>query len=687
MLIHLRQTDNERLKGSGRIRIPQCLELLGGHAGYFGEVFKGFTACSRSDLHLDQSLGEGRAAHFSFDADRGQRRCKAQNLRFGQADLCAGSGQSHGHQHDGGFSGGEVVAQLNQRGTEVSEQALIHAGDVCKLRQCGSRLGSNDVGGIAQVDHSPCELGQIIRTDAQLTGYSDNLSDIIGRGGDFRGHALDLIREGSELFLGGIDRLADRGESRLIRNGRLDRRRSQRQYRRGHYGGQCASNGAGYLADLVAILAEGIKALSGFCPCGLCSFQVLIGLFDFLPGFGKGGLGTVECGFRINHGIGCLLDLFRIVCILCCLHLIFCSLQGVLIFGDGVLLQSQLFTEHAFGLFASVFAQHFLCTAGGHLLNRFGHSFFCFLQLKIRQRMHHRPGARLRFLPACTVEADVVRCRRVAQFLNEMLAQQTCLSDICAVIGIVGEASAALGIPLFGRNIVVLGRDTLIETLGAAPDGHKFRIFQRRFALGCPFHESVVGFIGIAVSLENPACEMRHGAVSAAFGDRAGAVDVHIPECIIVCFRIVHLKAFIECETAGMELDIGFFCAKEESCRIQRLGIEVREDAVHALFQGAVFCGIRHLIDQEQHMELGTRSFAALFLHAVAAEMNGKGDIRERPAYILRGDPFIRAFRVIVVAVHAQTGRGQEVGVRAVAFLIGNAHIIPAHNLAEDNCI
>lgn len=268
-----------------------------------------------------------------------------------------------------------------------------------------------------------------------------------------------------------------------------------------------------------------------------------------------------------------------------------------------------------------------------------------------------------------------------------MLAQQAGFANIGAVIGIVGEATAAFGVPLFGRNIVVLSRYTLIKALGAAPDGHKLRIFQRRLTLGCAFHESVIGFLCISVSLEHAAGKVRHGAVAAALGDCRRAIDVHIPESIFIRFGVVHLKALIERDLAGMELDIGIFCAKEESCRIQRFGIEVRKDAVHTLFQGAVFSGISHLIDQEQHMELGARSLAALFLHAVAAEMNGKGDIRKRPAYILRCDPFIRAFRMIVVAVHAQAGRGQEVGVRAVAFLIGNAHIIPAHNLAEDNCI
>ena len=224
MLIHAGQTNNKRLKCGSRISIPQCLELLGGHAGYSSEVFKRFTACGSGNLHFYQCLGESRTAHFSFNAYRRKCRGKAQNLCFRQADLRTCSGKTHGHHHNGRFGRGEVITQLNQSRTEVAEQTLIHAGDICELSQRGCGFGSNDIRTVAQVDHCPGEFGQVIRTDAQLTGDSDNLCDVIGGSGNFRGHTLDLIREGSELFLSRIDRLADRGESGFIRNGRLDRR-------------------------------------------------------------------------------------------------------------------------------------------------------------------------------------------------------------------------------------------------------------------------------------------------------------------------------------------------------------------------------------------------------------------------------------------------------------------------------
>ena len=209
MLIHLRQSDNKCLKCSGGISIPQRLELIGGHAGHFSEVLKGFTACGCGNLHFDQSLGEGRAAHFGFDADRGQRRSKAQNLRFGQTYLCTGSGQTHCHHHDGGFSRCKVVAQLNQCRAEVPKHALIHAGDVCKLCQRGCRFRSHNISTVAEVNHCSGELSQIIRADTQLAGDGNDFCDIVRRGSDLGRHALDLIRQSSEFFLGGVDGLAD----------------------------------------------------------------------------------------------------------------------------------------------------------------------------------------------------------------------------------------------------------------------------------------------------------------------------------------------------------------------------------------------------------------------------------------------------------------------------------------------
>ena len=361
LLIHLGQTDNECLKSGSGVSIPQSFELGFCHTCDGCKVGKRFASRSSSYFHFDQRLGECGTAHFGFDADRGQRRSKAQNLRFRKADLMTCSSQSHSHHHDGGLCCGEVVAQLNQRRAKVSEQALIHISYVRKLRQRRGCLGCHNIGGVAQIDHCTRECGQIIRTDAQLTGDGNDFCDIVRRSGDLGRHALDLIRQGGKLFLGSIDRFADGSECRLIRNGRLDRRRSQRQNRRGHYGGQSASNGSGYLAGLITVLAEGIQTLSGFRPGRLCGAKVFIGLLDFLPNLGKSSLCFVESSFSINDSIGCLLDLLWIMSILCRLQLFTGTAQSILILGDCVFLQGELLAEHGqFGSQAADTGVHIL---------------------------------------------------------------------------------------------------------------------------------------------------------------------------------------------------------------------------------------------------------------------------------------------------------------------------------------
>ena len=43
------------------------------------------------------------------------------------------AGQTHGHGHDSGFGCRILVAQIDQRGAQVAEFALIHVHDVGKL--------------------------------------------------------------------------------------------------------------------------------------------------------------------------------------------------------------------------------------------------------------------------------------------------------------------------------------------------------------------------------------------------------------------------------------------------------------------------------------------------------------------------------------------------------------------------
>ena len=291
--------------------------MLGGHAGHLGEIIQCLATGFRSNLHFDKRLGEGRAAHLCLNADSGQRGGEAENLRFGKTDLFTGSSQTQGHFHDGRFSSGIVVAEIDQRCTEVTEQGLIHVHDIGKLRQGGCRLIGDNIGRITEVDHGTGEVEQIIIPDTQLTGNGDNLGNIIRRRGHLCRHALDAVRQLCELFLGCIHGLSHRSERRLIRNGRFNRRRTQRHNGRCYGGGKRPSYGVHGFAGGVAFLAEFLQRFSRSRPQRFGCFQVFIALFDGGMGLLDGSLCIVESRFGIQQSVRCFLDQLRIASLSC----------------------------------------------------------------------------------------------------------------------------------------------------------------------------------------------------------------------------------------------------------------------------------------------------------------------------------------------------------------------------------
>ena len=82
-------------------------------------------------------------------------------------------------------------------------------------------------------------------------------------------------------------------------------------------------------------------------------------------------------------------------------------------------------------------------------------------------------------------------------------------------------------------------------------------------------------------------------------------------------------------------------------------------------------------------MELGARRLPALFLHVVPAEMYGKRGIRKSTAHMLRCNPILWIVRVIIVAVHAQTVCGSEIGVRTIAVFVGDTNVIATDRPAQ----
>ena len=100
------------------------------------------------------------------------------------------------HFHDGLFSGGKIVAQIDQCGADVAELALTGAHDVCKLRDGRRSLVRAQVlAGIAEVNHDAGEVGQMLGSNAQLTARRHDFIDLIGSRRDLGRHALGRSRQ------------------------------------------------------------------------------------------------------------------------------------------------------------------------------------------------------------------------------------------------------------------------------------------------------------------------------------------------------------------------------------------------------------------------------------------------------------------------------------------------------------
>ena len=112
-------------------------------------------------------------------------------------------------------------------------------------------------------------------------------------------------------------------------------------------------------------------------------------------------------------------------------------------------------------------------------------------------------------------------------------------------------------------------------------------------------------------------------------------------------------------------------------------GIKVRECLVCQLGQTLIFLMFCDLVCQQNAVELGPRSLAALGFHVVAAVVNSQRHVRKDTAHILGRYPIRRIIGVIVVAVLAQTIGGLEVGCVSVVVLELSHHVVPPCGIAK----
>ncbi len=229
-------------------------------------------------------------------------------------DLLARASHAVRHLHDGLFRGCKVVAQIDQRGADITELALAGAHDVGKLGDSGRSLVRAQVlAGIAQINHDAGEVGQMLGSDAQLTARRHDLVDLIGSRRDLGRHALGRSRQLVKLSFRCIHGLSNRCKRRFKSNGSLDCRCAEAQNGRSHDSGQCPARRSHFLADGVTLFPKGFEVLARFRPCGFRCVQLLIGLGNLGAGGRNGCLGAVQGSFRVNNGIRSLPDFLRIV--------------------------------------------------------------------------------------------------------------------------------------------------------------------------------------------------------------------------------------------------------------------------------------------------------------------------------------------------------------------------------------
>ena len=280
------------------------------------------------------------------------------------------------------------------------------------------------------------------------------------------------------------------------------------------------------------------------------------------------------------------------------------------------------------------------------------------------------------FLPVPTVVTDVVGCRRIPQFPGEMLRQNLCLSDIGEIVRFIGGVIVIQ----FGRNISVLLLNPGIEFLSAVPNGRQFLLFQRRDAFIRFFHEALESGVIVTVLFDDATCKTGHGGITAAFGNDLVAA---VRAAAHIGIEVIPGQILTEGHLAGENLHLWFCRAEEESGGIQSLGIEIRENGVDQLLHFAVCRSIRHIINGKQHMELGTGGFAVFLTHIEATVVNGKGNAGKSRLNISRSNPIGGIIGVVIVTVHGETVRAEEVFSVAVMVHILGAHIVTADGSSE----
>ena len=239
------------------------------------------------------------------------------------------------------------------------------------------------------------------------------------------------------------------------------------------------------------------------------------------------------------------------------------------------------------------------------------------------------------------------------------------------------------GSVFLGRHIVLTLGDLPVKPYSAVPDGIELALFQGWYTGRGLLQKLLPCLFRFTQTLEQLPGKMGHGRVSASFGnDAAGIRQGQVGEGLLV-IRVIQIQAFIQRDGTFMELYLRVPGAVKEAGCIQRLRVEIRENAVDLLFQILIGFRIGHLINQEKAMEPGPGALALLGQVVVTAEVEADRDVREQAENLLRGNPLLRVLAVPVITIQRQAVGANEVLVGTIALGVFNRHIILAHGLPE----
>lgn len=132
----------------------------------------------------------------------------------------------------------------------------------------------------------------------------------------------------------------------------------------------------------------------------------------------------------------------------------------------------------------------------------------------------------------------------------------------------------------------------------------------------------------------------------------------------------VFIKELSQVNPAGIHLYFRCRSAKEETGRIQRIGIEIWKNRIDQFLHVSVQRSIRNAINRKHHMELGSRRFSVLLSHMETAKMDGKRHSRKSLHYVFRRFPVGGILGVIIITVDRKAIAADKVFSVAIVVLI-----------------